>query len=287
MLPLWGIITIVLIVIVVSLIIGLYFGQKSTNTIPTTTAVATSIPTNPDITPTPTIQPPPRTSECLVIFDFDRTLTAQQQETDADTPPCFKPEGQCAEMAKGVLWGDGIRDAAFDGGNLVVSDGARTIINVFDDCLVGVISAGDACCAGEEKTPFSFMKQFLATSRVKEVLGAPVTDTTMWAPGSVSPIGNCTSVNPFLYSCTSKGEAIEPIKKFWASQEGVMPITKVHFFDDVLNYINQVSESNPTVVARQVSCGCDSNRTQSQEGICGMRMEEMVASLTQTGKFTC
>mmetsp|Transcript_107082 Transcript_107082/g.167226 ORF Transcript_107082/g.167226 Transcript_107082/m.167226 type:complete len:286 (-) Transcript_107082:90-947(-) len=223
---------------------------------PTTTTAPEPPPPNPvtpnPATPTPAPPPSPPLPMCLCVFDIDRTLTGKQ--------------GQVANCPSDKQF-DGIYDAAYSGGTLLVSEGLLKLKESFcRDCYLGIISAGTASGPGSNER-----KKLVEL--LQEGGHLPVGLTEAWNPSGCAP--SVQIVAPLVTSCQdeTKHLSIPGIQKFYADKfNASVKDEQVYFFDD--RHINidpfKAYQSQHKYNARQISC-----RTRDDEiGMCGATLAE-------------
>ena len=179
---------------------------------------------------------PPRTvSDCLCVFDMDRTLTSRE----TSDPGC--------QTSKKI---PGARSAGYCFDNLWWSEMAQKINTdpTCKSCKIGVISAGNADGAGQ-----------------REAFGNLIGDKAKVGLYSSTPWNEafghgCQSQSyPGLVGCGDKGIALKNIIEYWRNK-GV-EFQRVNFYDDRVDHINQVANKaeagaygHVDVRAKQVSC---------------------------------
>lgn len=202
-----------------------------------------------------TVVPPKgkQVSDCLCVWDVDRTLTAKQGW-----------HGKC-EGSKDY---PAITDYAYNGGTLVLSELAQNINNTFcGQCYFGVVSAGTA--SGPDS----------ANRDVLDGLVDPKLNVGDWVDGCPIPVWGtkvlCCDEGHF------KKQAVTDIVN-WLGSNGIkIEDEKVHFFDDKKNNIDAMGAGEkPHYNAHMVSCG---SRDGSRGG-CGGRISEVVDT---PGQQTC
>lgn len=188
-----------------------------------------------------TTTPDPSEFSCLCIFDIDRTLTAKQGHKEC-------PDTQ--EMP-------GIRDDAYDGGTLILSNLALNLENTFcAKCHMGIVTAGVA------SGPGSPMR-----AKILELLTTERTLTDHW-----SEAGNVVSSLVTSAPDTHKQEYVRKIIDWFKNVKNVsIADSLVHFFDD--RPINVEPFMGTGFNAREISCA---SRDGSALGLCGGQQEEAV-----------
>lgn len=193
------------------------------------TAVIPVIPDFSDFVPG-TVVPPQgqQVSDCLCVWDVDRTLTAKQGWQDRCPGTKHYPQ---------------IRDYAYNGGTLILSELAQTINQTFcGQCYFGVVSAGTA------SGPNSPNRDLI------DSLVDPKLNVGDWVDGCPIPTWGTKVLccDEGLY----KKQAITDIVQ-WLAGNGIrIAVEKVHFFDDKVNNIKAMGEGPPPYYnSHQVSCG--------------------------------
>jgi len=194
--------------------------------------------------PEPVPEPPvdqAQVSDCLCVWDVDRTLTAKQDWTD------------CANTREHPA----IADYGYNGGALILSELALRMNETFcSQCYFGVVSAGTA------SGPSSENRQLL------DSLVDPKYNVGGWVDGCPTPSWGTKIM------CCGEGEAktraVTDIVG-WMDQKGIkIANEKVHFFDDKANNIAAFKDT--PFNAHMVSCG---SRDGSRGG-CGGLVSEVV-----------
>lgn len=201
------------------------------------------------------VQPPTsgQVSDCLCLWDIDRTLTAKQGWQD-DCP--------------GTQHYPDIKDYAYNGGSLILSELAQNIKTTFcGQCYFGVVSAGTA--SGPDSPNRDIIDDLVdAKFNVGDwVDGCPI---PTWGTKVL-----CCDEGHF------KKQAVTDIVT-WLDAHGVkIADEKVHFFDDKDNNIEAMGMGGPPFYnAHQVSCG---SRDGSRGG-CGGMISEV---LNKSGQHFC
>lgn len=199
-----------------------------------------------------TVVPPPggQVSDCLCVWDVDRTLTATQGWQDRCPGTKHYPE---------------IKDYAYNGGTLVLSELAQNINQSFcGQCYFGVVSAGTA------SGPNSPNRDLI------DSLVDPKLNVGDWVDGCPIPTWGTKVL------CCDEGhykkQAVTDIVK-WLHGKGIkIANEKVHFFDDKTNNVKAMGEGPaPHYNSHQVSCP---SRDGSRGG-CGGLKSEVVDTLGQ------
>lgn len=179
---------------------------------------------------------------CLCVFDVDRTLTAKQ--------------GQVAKCP-GVAEVRGVRDTAYEGGTLVLSQLARHLTDTFcNECYHGIVSAGPV--GGYNSKERAVMLKVLG--------GVQRTLSSEWS-GPAHVTSSLVSGAPDGH----KHVSVRGIVDWFRAVKGIrIEDRQVYFFDD--NTRNPPSFKATSFNARQVSC---SDRA-GLVGICGARTSEVV-----------
>lgn len=191
---------------------------------------------------------------CLCIFDIDRTLTGRQ--------------GAAKECPGGVEV-QGVRDAAYGGGILLLSELATHLNKTFcHDCYRGIVTAGDA--TGHMS---------LERARVLELLGGiSATLSNTW-----SHRDNVVSSLVVGALDGHKQESVREIVHWFREQRAIrIEDSRVHFFDDRDNNIQPFAGTGFN--ARQVSCTSRGATPDSLIGYCGGNPKEVVE---EKGVYTC
>jgi len=189
----------------------------------------------------------PQVSDCLCVWDVDRTLTAKQGT-----------EGSCPNTEPHPS----IPDHAYYGGSLILSDLALNIKNSYcGKCYFGAVSAGTASGEG-------------SAERVKlDTLVDSKFNVGGWVDNCPSPVWGTK-----VMACgegVSKQNAVKDIVA-WLGKNGVhISNSNVHFFDDKPNNI-QGFIGGP-FNAHQVSC----NSRDGHRGLCGGTKDEIRSEAEQ------
>ena len=188
-------------------------------------------------------------SECLCVFDVDRTLTGKQGSA---------PSGACPADREV----SGVRDSAYGGGTLTLSALAQGINGTFcNDCWLGVCSAGSASGTGSDE------QKFLLAS----VLGGPnrVGNATSWSSGipATSPLVVCQPDG-------KKQDAVKSIVDWYATvAKIVIAPSDVYFFDDRADNVKPFAGTGFN--AHQISCASRDASKLGQVGLCGATVDEI------------
>jgi hypothetical protein len=216
---------------------------------------------NVNVGPAPPPAPPPtgdkrpegpQVSDCLCVFDVDRTLTAKQGWYD-----CPGTEAH-----------NDVPDWAYNGGTLILSDLAQGIkeSEACGSCYMGMVSAGTA------SGPNSIERTIL------DGLVEPQYDVGGYVEGCPSPVWGTK-----VMACGEgiKQRAVDDIIA-WLGNNGVtIDPHKVHFYDDKENNIGGFINSG--YHAHQISCASrDGNR-----GGCGGTRAELVGDHVAPGQHFC
>jgi len=195
----------------------------------------------------------PQVSDCMCIFDVDRTLTAKQGWFD-----CPNTEAH-----------NEVPDWAYNGGSLILSELALSLktSEACGSCYLGMVSAGTA------SGPDSVERGML------DNLVEPQYDVGGWVDGCPSPVWGTK-----VMACgegEQKQNAVHDIIT-WLGNNGVtIDPSKVHFFDDKENNIGGFV--NGPYHAHQISCGSrDGNR-----GGCGGTRSELTNREVNPGQHFC
>jgi len=206
---------------------------------------------NVNVGPAPPPAPPPtgekrphgpQVSQCLCVFDVDRTLTAKQGWYD------------CA----GTEAHNEVPDWAYNGGSLILSDLALGIreSEACGSCYLGMVSAGTA------SGPDSIERGIL------DGLVDPQYDVGGYVEGCPSPVWGTK-----VMACGEgiKQRAVDDIIT-WLGNNGVnIDTNQVHFFDDKVNNVEGFVNSPHGYHGHMVSCASrDGNR-----GGCGGTRAEL------------
>lgn len=193
-------------------------------------------------TPPPTKLPiaskaPVGSSQCLCLFDVDRTLTGKQ--------------GLVSRCPGNTLYG-GVRDYAFGGGILTLSALGQNIHSTFcGGCHLGIISAGDA-----------------GGPKMKEVLQVAMRTTAIWSHPMIIK-------SPFIIGCSDlqKPACAKGIVNWFQESKGiVIPAQEVYFFDDHTG--NTAGFHALGYNARQISCA--TRDSDPHIGLCGGTPSEII-----------
>lgn len=184
-------------------------------------------------------------SVCLCLFDVDRTLTARQRNPAGKGP---------AETCKDVQQKHGVRDTAFGGGDLRLSQLSLNLgASGCARCHKGIISAGT-----------------VAAKREKEILSRQ-----LGAPHHWSTIDDIQS--PMVTSCSDGLKrfcALEVLKYYARHLHVVIDPSDVYLFDD--SAVNVESFAHSGMNAHQVSCATrDREVGNGVVGLCGGRSDEV------------
>lgn len=201
--------------------------------------------------------PPPSGGDCLCIFDVDRTLTGSQ----FDVSNC-----------PGNLVQQGVRDTAYRGGDLTLSQLAQALESTFcSKCYIGSISHGDA--SGQNGVEQGILHDRLATGEKGSLVSS-------WKSG-------CSEIAALLTDCHDgyKQTGVPSIIQYYEQTAGATIAPKdVHFFDD--RTVNIESFQGTEYNARQISC-----QTRDWDdgyggaiGLCGAELSEIVET---TGQVMC
>lgn len=183
---------------------------------------------------------------CLCIFDVDRTLTAKQG---------------AAKECPGAVEVQGVRDAAYGGGILLLSELATHLNNTFcHACYRGIVTAGDA--TGHMS---------VERARVLEMLG-----------GISATLSNTWSHSDDVVSSLVVGaldghkqESVREIVHWFREQRAIrIEDSRVHFFDDRDSNIQPFAGTGFN--ARQVACTSPGAKLDSSIGYCGGDPKEVV-----------
>ena len=192
---------------------------------------------------------------CLCLFDVDRTLTGQQE--------LLAP--QCPQN----LVMPGVKDSAYSGGNLTLSQVGQSLTGTFcSSCLVGIITAGDA--SGPNSQERQVLVQRLPQSQVL---------SHQWSGPSAQGEArrNCTPADAqsmLVAGCVdgSKQEAAKGMLLLLSKQGINISTSQVWHFDDRANNIEPFRGTGMN--AREISC---LTRDQKQgTGVCGATTQEIL-----------
>jgi hypothetical protein len=193
-------------------------------------------------------------SDCLCLFDVDRTLTSKQNE------------GQCREY--GTYMVPGVSDNAYGGGTMVLSELAQNIEDTFcGTCYRGIISHGDV---GGPNSP---ERRFILAA-----LGGPEWTLSDQFEHVVDGRHSTLMVGvPNDQKHFAAGDIVT-----WLFQQRGVEVAKerVYFFDDILENVQQFVGTG--INAQQISCVSRDRR--SGIGLCGGRSEELS---DDQGVLTC
>jgi len=194
-------------------------------------------------------------TDCLCIFDVDRTLTGVQGN----------PGAKCA----GNHVYPGIKDDAYGGGDLTLSDAGYNLDKTFcSKCFASVISHGNAGGAGSQ-----MREKLVMHLNVGKDKRLKVDDT--W---SMIHSENATDkVNSPLVTSVDedkKHKAALAVKDWYKENQKVdFNFNNIHFFDDKQANVDSFKNQGG-FNARQISCA---SRDNSREGIgwCGATVAEI------------
>jgi len=194
--------------------------------------------------PEPVPEPPkglPQVSDCLCVWDVDRTLTAKQGRTNCPNTKEYPA----------------IPDYGYNGGSLILSELALQMNQTFcGKCYFGIVSAGTASGPTSENR------------RLLDSLVDPKYNIGGWVDACPTPVWGSK-----VMCCgegTAKTQAVRDIVT-WMGQKGIkIPDEKVHFFDDKANNIEAFT--NTRFNAHMVSCG---SRDGARGGCGGVISEAM------------
>lgn len=196
--------------------------------------------------------------DCLCVFDVDRTLTGQQDDT-SDCPD--------NKVVPGVV------DTAYlwhQKGNLTLSTLVQGIGQSFcKDCYSGIVSAGTCSGSGSGER-----KELLKQLQQQTKLTA---DT--WTDDCPSPV-----TSPLVLGCRDgkKQNTVRDVVDWYKSQNIVIADKDVHFFDD--RDLNIQPFADTGFNARQISCKSRITVWGKKIGLCGGAAEELVPD---TGVVLC
>lgn len=194
----------------------------------------------------------PQVSDCLCVFDVDRTLTAKQGWYD-----CPGTEAH-----------NDVPDWAYNGGSLILSDLALGLreSDACGSCYLGMVSAGTA------SGPNSVERGIL------DNLVEPQYDVGGYVEGCPSPVWGTK-----VMACGEgiKQRAVDDIITWLGNNGVVIEADKVHFFDDKENNVGGFVNSG--YHAHQISCESrDGNR-----GGCGGTRAELSNDRVAPGQAFC
>lgn len=204
------------------------YNSTGTETTAAPTAAPTTAPTAAPPLPTPL---PPGRKPCLCVFDIDRTLTGKQGELN--TCPANKEV-------------QGVWDAAYGGGWLVLSEAAQSLDKTFcKSCYLGIVSHGIA--SGDGSAERSYLIDNVLISQPFKDLAASNSQVKVWS-------ANGQVVSPLVLAWPDglKQDAVGGIVA-WYAQLGInIPAEKVYFFGDNTGNIPPFQGSGYN--AREISC---------------------------------
>jgi len=183
-------------------------------------------------------------SDCLCIFDIDRTLTAKQEYEDCP----------------GTRKYPNIWDYAYYGGPLILSEMAMRLNETFcGECYFGIVSAG---VAGGPK---------YIERQVLDTLVDPKYNVGGWNDGCPTPTWGTKQL------CCGEGDqkstAARDIVNWLGSKGITIADDHVHMFDDKRNNIEAFQHE--TFNAHQISCA-NRSANHPDRGGCGGRIDEIV-----------
>lgn len=185
---------------------------------------------------------------CLCLFDVDRTLTGQQNVL---APEC--PQNQVIP---------GVKDSAYSGGNLTLSQVGQSLASTFcSGCLVGIVTAGDVSGPNSqernallERFPQS---QLLSRQWSGPSAGGEARRACVPADAQSMLVAGCLD--------GTKQQAAKGILSWLSKQNINISTSEVWHFDDRSE--NIVGFRGTGMNARQVSCA---TRDQHEGiGVCG------------------
>mmetsp|Transcript_26826 Transcript_26826/g.32645 ORF Transcript_26826/g.32645 Transcript_26826/m.32645 type:complete len:241 (-) Transcript_26826:173-895(-) len=200
---------------------------------------------------------------CLCLFDVDRTLTGQQGLL---APEC--PQNQLLP---------GVKDTAYDGGNLTLSQVGQSLAHTFcSQCIVGIVTAGD--CSGPNSQERKDLVQRLPQNQLP---------SQQWSGPSAGGEARRACVpadaqSTLVTGCVdgTKQEAAKGILSWLSLQNiSILPNDVWHFDDRSIN----VQPFKKTAMnARQVACAARDQHWGI--GLCGATPQEI---LRQPGVVLC
>lgn len=193
---------------------------------------------------------PPSGDSCLCVFDVDRTLTGLQDDTKSCPNNKLYP---------------GVYDAAYNGGNLALSELGQNIASTFcKSCWLGVVSAGSV------SGPSSAERSVLL-----EQLDAGQRLNGGFSDRCPSPVNS-----PLVLQCPDgrKQDTVKDIVNWYQAQGHSIPSSQVYMFDDRVSNIEGFKGSGFNAV--QISCGS----RLGDIGHCGAELSEVQP---QTGVHLC
>ena len=195
-------------------------------------------------------------SDCLCVFDVDRTLTARQGETNC---PGTEPHPE-------------IPDWAYYGGTLITSDLGLKIksSSTCGNCYFGAVSAGTA--SGPNSAERAYIDRELV---------APELNPGGWVDNCPRPV---TGTKILACGEGAKQTAVDDIRTWLEQTHGItIEPSKVHFFDDKQNNVEGFQWHSTQYNAHQISCGSrDGSR-----GLCGGTAAELEAAGSRPGNNLC
>lgn len=201
-------------------------------------------------------------SDCLYIFDVDRTLTGIQGSGGTGGG-----DGSCPADKT-----TSIQDGAYGKGRLTYSDLILNMRTTYGgkNCYLGVISHGDATSNTE--------RDAIAKLLSRDVGGnakMPNAADLAWSDASAAS----PKAAPFLHSApkaTAKFEYVPLIVKYYQQNAGVaIKASNVYFFDDIAANVAPWKSSNYN--AAQISCA---SRDKGDLGKCGATAAELAKHRT-------
>lgn len=218
-------------------------------------------------TPAPVVPVP--VTDCMCLFDIDRTLTGEQSSAEACPNDVLMPN----------IW-----DSAYAGGALLMSEGMQGLhLTYCKNCYIGIISAGDANGTN---------------SAMRSILRAQLDIGVGDLPFEWGTEGCNSTGTPLIPKCQDghKQYAIPAIKKYYEDRSGgTIMDDKITLFDDRESNILPFEHQTTTRYnARQISCASraanpddpDSTDT-SVLGKCGATVAEINFGEKDTGTHTC
>lgn len=201
-------------------------------------------------------------SNCLCLFDVDRTLTADQDSHCSGTSPGYASNGK-------VPW-----DYGYGKGRLMLSQAGLDLDKTFcNQCHIGIVTAGTGGGSGPTEERGVLFGELNAASPDG---GA--------GDGSWSLAGQPLH-SPLVYSCPDpkKGHCAQELLQFLNNQNAKIPKDEVYFFDDHWGNAPEMAEFGFN--GREVSCNSrDYSIGNGLVGECGARLCEIVK---QKGVKTC
>mmetsp|Transcript_102478 Transcript_102478/g.182048 ORF Transcript_102478/g.182048 Transcript_102478/m.182048 type:complete len:299 (+) Transcript_102478:66-962(+) len=201
-------------------------------------------------------------SDCLCMFDIDRTLTAKQGQA-----------GECP----GSQELPGIWDAGYGGGTATLSAFAAAGVNASfcKGCYLGICSAGTGSGIGSSWNNYILDSIMRNSVQDRFTALAPGVKSYFWGVYDASPI-SVTSPYVLHQGDGEKQNAVEQVRQWYKSSFNIsIEKSNVHFYDDRTNNIPPFATLD--LPAKQISC---TSRDWSVDngiiGLCGAQLDEII-----------